>query len=421
MLYVGARLPSRSETFVYRELLALRGLGWTVHAASVHPPERDLGDPTLERLAGETLPIYGQGLRRLLTAAARECLSRPLRSTRTLALAAGDAFRAEPRPLPGRLKILGQAVAGLALARAARRLGVGHVHAHMAHVPTTIAMYAATQLGTPFSFTGHANDIFRERTLLREKLGRASFAACISEWHRDLYRALLGKDQAAAERLPVVRCAVDCGRFAPAAPDAREPGLIVSVGRLVPKKGFDVLIRALAKIAHEPWRCVIAGDGPERPRLESLRDELGLRDRVELLGAVSNDRVRSLLSRASLFALACRIDEEGDRDGIPVVLMEAMSFGLPVIAGDLPAIRELVDGAGTGLLATPGDAASVADAVARVLRDRAMAERLGAGGRRRVEEEFGERTNVLRLSSAIEAASRATPAPARTDGIGPGL
>lgn len=421
ILYLAGCLPTRSETFVYREVFALRELGVRVRTASVHAPARALDDGPLEALAAETLAIYPRGVAGILADAAAELAARPARTAGTIARAVRDAITADDARGLRRAKVLWQALAALSLARRVRPDRIAHVHAHMAHVPATIAMYAARQLGIGFSFTGHANDLFPNRSLLRPKLARAAWVQCISRWHRDFYRSIVPRPD---EDYPVVRCGVDTRLHTPPPPSDRPELAVLAVGRLVEKKGFDVLIEAagdLARAGGPPVRVRIAGGGEEEARLRRLVDSLPPGASVELLGDTPNDRVMELMGEADLFVIPCRVAASGDRDGIPVVLMEAMSFGLPVIAGDLPAIRELVDGAGTGLLATPGDAASVADAVARVLRDRAMAERLGAGGRRRVEEEFGERTNVLRLSSAIEAASRATPAPARTDGIGPGL
>ncbi|MDY7107620.1 MAG: glycosyltransferase [Planctomycetota bacterium] len=406
IMYVGGTLPARSETFVYREVLTLRDLGIDVHLASVHPPERGLGDLRVETLAEEAIEIYGRGIGALLAGASRESLRHPLRALMTMGRAVLDAIGASDVPLRRRPKILWQVIAGLALARRARGRRIGHIHAHMAHVPTTIAMYAARQLGTTFSFTGHAMDIFRAKTLLEAKLRRASFAACISEWHRRFYRKLAPVGE---QKLPIVRCGVDVDVFAPADRAGRKAELrILSVGRLVPKKGFDVLIDALAQLGDDAngVRCTIVGDGPERGRLEELVDEHQLGDRVELTGAKGNDEIRGLMRRADLFVLPCRVDASGDRDGIPVVLMEAMACGLCAVSGDLPAIRELIiDGEG-GVLAEPGDVSALTGALRELIGDSARRDRLAAAGRQRVVEEFSLSVNVQRLLSAFSRAMK---------------
>lgn len=403
ILYVASQLPKRSETFVYREILALRAAGETVAVASVHPPERELGDPALDELAAGAVGIYGPGAARLLCDAALEKLAHPVRAIGTFLRALGDAATADDVRAPGRLKALMQAVAALALARRLRRgpVRIRHIHAHMAHVPATIAMYAARQLGVPFSFTGHAADLFRDRALLRVKLRRAAFVACISRWHRQFYQSLVPRDDAA---YPVIRCAVDIAPLPPAPPpgDAGPP-LILGTGRLVPKKGFDILLEALALVrgCGRVFRAIIAGDGPQAAALREQCARLGLADCVELPGAVSNRRALALLRSATIFALPCRVDAQGDRDGIPVVLMEAMAAGVPCISGDLPTIRELIADGVSGRLVEPNQIEPLAGALLQLLDNPARREALAAGARRRIDEEFSMPINIARLRRAF--------------------
>jgi glycosyltransferase involved in cell wall biosynthesis len=404
LLYVGGTLPSRSETFVYREVFALRDLGVDVHVASVHPPERRLGDDRVEELAEGAIEIYGRGPRALLGDAARESAAHPLRALLVSGRALVDGLCAPDLALARRPKIIWQCLAALALAHRVRKRGIQHVHAHMAHVPTTIAMYCARQLGIGFSFTGHAMDLFRARTLLEAKLRHASFAACISAWHRSFYRQL---KEVHEDRLPIVRCGVDVDAFAPSGRPVRGQKLnILSVGRLVPKKGFDVLIEAIAALNGnaQDLKCTIAGDGPERARLAAMIREQQLEDRIELVGARSNEEIRGMMRAADVFVLPCRVDATGDRDGIPVALMEAMACGLCVVSGDLPAIRELiVDGEG-GLLVESGSVPSLMRALQGIAHDPARRARLGAAGRQRVVEEFSLGLNVQRLLAAFAGA-----------------
>lgn len=390
ILYVGSILPKRSETFVYREVLGLRDRGVQVSIASVNAPERNLGDPRLEALAAEAIHVYGHGVKGKLAVsidAARQSLWRPTRGL----------FETAPKYWP---KYMLQCEAGYALARRVRDRGVTHVHAHMAHVPTTVAMHCAEALGVPFSFTGHAADLFRDRSALKTKLRRASFVSCISEWHRDFYMQEAGVP---AEKLPVIRCGVDMEQFTPAHPSAGE-GLL-AVGRLVPKKGFDVLIRALAKVSGVPLTLV--GDGPEEGALRALADELGVADRVTFAGAQPNYVVREMMGRASVFVLPCREAKDGDRDGIPVVLMEAMARRVCVISGDLITIRELVADNESGVMVSPGDDDDLSDAILRLVGDDAWRQRLAEGGRARVAEEFSLSVNLDRLEAAFEWAAEA--------------
>lgn len=409
ILYVGSRLPALSETFVTREVLGLRARGVPVAVASVHPPQRGLGDGALDGLAEEAVPVYGAGVGRLLADAGAELVSRPWRTLGTVALGVRDAVLGRDVAAAGRPKVLWQCLAGIALARRARARGIGHIHAHMAHVPTSIAMYAAGQLGVGFSFTGHAADLFRDRSLLSVKLRRARFAACISRWHRGFYRSVVDVSE---DRLPLVRCGVEP---AGAPSEGADPRSVLAVGRLVPKKGFDVLLRAVALVreAGEPVRCTIVGDGPERERLHALARELGLGRAVAFTGALGNAVVRAMIPGHGLFVLPCRVDERGDRDGIPVVLMEAMAAGVCVVTGDLPSIRELVEHERTGLLTPPGEAKPLAGAILRLLENPGERAALAAAGQERVREEFSLDRNLDRLRGAFECAMLTEgPAPA---------
>jgi glycosyltransferase involved in cell wall biosynthesis len=418
ILYVGASLPARSETFVYREVFALCALGLDVRTASVHPPQRGLGEARLDQLADDAIGIYGPGMRRLLTDAALESMTHPIRKIRTALTALCDAIAAPDVAGLNRPKIIWQMLGGLALARRVRRLGIQHIHSHMAHVPTTIAMYAAVQLGVPFSFTGHAADIFRSRTLLKAKLQRAAFAACISHWHRQFYRSIVVRPD---DRYPIVRCGVDISEFSPQLHMTRErPGgdasspaagpratRVLAVGRLVPKKGFDLLLHALAMLRDggETCRATIVGEGPELQDLQRLRTELQLDHEVALVGAKSNQQVRDMFREADLFVLPCRIDQAGDRDGIPVVLMEAMASGVCCVSGDLPAIRELIDDGVSGRLVTPGEVEPLVAAMRELISSADLREVLAREGRRRVEEEFSLALNAERMAESLRNAT----------------
>ncbi|MEZ6188242.1 MAG: glycosyltransferase [Planctomycetota bacterium] len=378
---MGAVLPARSETFVYREVFGLRETGDEVSVASLREPERGLGEARLEALADEAEVVYRPG-------SLRRGLVRGLTAPQVLLRGALDALTAPDVPLKKRPHVLAQCLGGLALAGDVGARGITHVHAHMAHAPAGVAMYAAQALGVPFSFTGHAADLFRDRSLLTTKLDRASFVACISEWHRGFYRQLVPLTE---ERLPVVRCGVDVGDE-----DVDEGAGLLAVGRLVRKKGFDVLLRALARLPEAPPLRLV-GDGPEREALEALVHELGLEGRVELLGAQPNTEVQRLMRECAVFVLPCRVSSDGDRDGIPVVLMEAMAKARCVISGDIETIRELVEHDVTGLMVEPGDVDSLTEALGRVLEDPELRRRLARAGQEHVRREFSTNTNLARL------------------------
>jgi glycosyltransferase involved in cell wall biosynthesis len=400
VLYVAAQLPRRSETFVYREVLGLRRRGRVkVSVASVHAPQRDMGEPSVDALAGEAVQVYPPGKWRLLMDAG--CALTRATSWRALVRGAMDATWGRGVPLAKRPKVIVQCLAGLALAWRVRGRGIDHLHAHMAHVPTTIAMYAALALGVTFSFTGHAADLFRDRCLLAAKIRRSRRVICISRWHRRFYRGIAAVP---VDQLPVVRCGVDVDQWGQNPIRGGRVARIMAVGRLVPKKGIDVLIRALALLRDRgvDAPCTVVGDGPERESLDALVRELRLGGRVKLVGAQSNETVRLLMADHDVLALPCRTSGDGDRDGIPVVLMEAMACGLAVVSGDLPTIRELIDDAANGLLVPPDDVASLAFSLERLLLDESLRARLGAAGRETIEAEYSLELNLGRLEEALD-------------------
>lgn len=400
--YIAGAFPLPSETFVYREVRGLRQRGWMVVAVGLHPtPAGQKVDADLER---DRLVVYtGEGA----AAAAVELILHPLRSLRTLATATVDAIApGEPMGIVQRLKLPVQGLAGMGLANRLRKRGVRHIHCHFAHAPTTVGMYAAMQMGIPFSFMGHANDLFQRRALLKKKLRRAAFVASISEWHQQLYDSVLHD---ASGKYEVIRCGVE---VAPASANgsADESALkILTICRLIEKKGIDTLIRAAAELNRRGIRArlTIAGDGTDRDRLKQIAADLNCDTWLRWMGMVEHAAVPGLMAEADVFALPCRQDSHGDRDGIPVVLMEAMACGTPVVSGDLPAIRELVENRASGLLVDGNDASGLADKLAMLWGDPKLRHRLAEGGRKRVMEEFEMSLNLGRLERRILAAQNA--------------
>ncbi len=404
--YLAGMFPLRSETFVYREVRELRRRGWPVSVFSLHPSP-DIGSPELADLSEGVTPLYGQGLTATVAASVVEELSHPWRAAGTRMRSVVDAmWPGDPTPIKARLRLPFQAIAALDLARKLRKQGIRHLHCHFAHAPATVGMYAARQAGISWSFTGHANDIFQRRALLRTKLRRADFVGCISEWHRRFYAEI---EPSAIDRLKIIRCGAPTDLWTCVPPGAESDVLrVLVVCRLVEKKGVDTLIEAIADLQQRlgiAARLVVAGDGPDAMRLHHRAEELGCTDAITWLGAVNNSRVRELLGQTDVFALPCRLDRTGDRDGIPVALIEAMSCGVAVVAGDLPAIRELVADEVSGLLTPSGDARALADRLARLRADPNLRRALGAGGRSRVESEFSLDQNVSRLEEAIAIAA----------------
>jgi len=393
ILYVASRLPELSETFVYRELCGLRARGRRVYGASVRKPQPVKRDEMLTTLAKDVVVVYSWQT--------FACLPVALALHPALILEAiGDAFRSDHATLASRCKHIVQAAMGLALAWRLGRHGIGHVHAHMAHVPATVGLYVARALGARFSFTGHAADLFVQRAGLKFKIEQSSFVACISEWHQGFYQSIAEIDPV---RLPLIRCSVAL----PSDTGIRSKE-IVTIARLVPKKGIDLLVQAFAISDLPDWHLRIIGNGPERQALEALAQQLGIADRVTFAGAMPHSACLAAVGAAGIFVLPCRTAANGDQDGIPVALMEAMAASRPVICGDLPTIRELVQDRQSGLLVSQGDSDALAAAIRSVAGDDRLAAELGANARASVAYEFSDGINLDRLCAALDRAASET-------------
>ncbi|MDB5581798.1 MAG: glycosyl transferase group 1 [Bradyrhizobium sp.] len=390
ILYVASRLPELSETFVYRELFGLRSRGRTVIGASIRSPRPVVDNVATSRLADEVFVVYSA---RTAAGLPFALIAHPAIFARALT----EAARADHENFKSRIKHVLQAAMGIALGWRGRKCGISHVHAHMAHVPATVGLYAARALRARFSFTGHAADLFVQRAGLRFKLERADFVASISRWHQQFYREVAGIGEG---RAPLIRCSV-------AIPDdlCDYSNVVVTVARLVPKKGIDLLIRAFAAANLPGWQLRILGDGPERGALEQLVRSEGLGDRVIFEGARPHAFCLAAIARSGMFVLPCRTAGNGDKDGIPVVLMEAMAAARAVIGGDLPTIRELIEDGETGLLVEPDQEKELILAMRRVAASGDFAKSLGAKARAFVEREFSDEVNLDRLCEALDRAS----------------
>lgn len=397
--------PRLSETFIAQELLALerRGLRFLIVSlrrptdARVHGLHRAIAAPVLylpEYLWREPL--------RVLRAAAR--LGRaPARLRRAAALWLRDLRR---DPTANRGRRFGQA---LVLA-AELPPGVDWLHVHYLHTPGSVGRYAAALLGLPFSVSAHAKDVWTipdwEK---REKVAAARWTvACSRLSWRHLRELAPGAD------VELLYHGLEAERFlAPersAGGDGSDPGrpvAIVCVARAVEKKGLDILLAALARLPEGlAWRFEHLGGGPLIAGLTARAGRLGLDGRARWLGAATQDEVLAALRRADLFCLAARVARDGDRDGLPNVVMEAMSQELPVVATDAAAIPEIVVPGATGLLVPPDDPEALAAALAGLIRDPAARLAMGRAGRRRVLERFAFGSGVDRLAERFGLGGR---------------
>ena len=389
VLYVVSLFPCWSETFIAREIAALVAAGVDVRILSLKPPAETLVQADAALLLPRAQhPCTGLGGSLQALAA---ILRRPW-LTAGAAVRIGWRLRRQPVALAKSLAALARGLAALGWIE---RFAPQFVHAHWGTYPSTVAMTLARALGVPFGFTAHAHDIFVDDHLLKEKIERARLPLTISRYNIDwLARTVT---PSARERLHVVHCGVDlaASRYRR---EERAGDLLVAVGRLDPIKGFDVLVEALALLDARGtrFRCRIIGEGPERGALVARIRRHGLADRIDICGAQPQEAVQAALHEAALFVLPCVVAADGNRDGIPVAMMEAMAAGAPVVSTRVSGIPELV-GEGEGVLVAPNDASALADALAGLLADPARRERIALAARRKVEREFDARREALRL------------------------
>lgn len=274
--------------------------------------------------------------------------------------------------------------------------GFHHVHAHFATAAAEVARDAAALSGVTFSVTAHAKDIFHEDNTeqLPRRVAGAATVVTVSEYN---VRHL-------ADVMPTQRVRfVPNGLPMPGAAVPSPDGPVLCVARLVPKKGIDVLIRAMA-VLQTPRSLEIVGDGTCRADLERLTTELGLDDRVRFLGALTSADVDEAYRRCALVALPCRIDADGDRDGMPTVLVEAMARAVPVVSTDVVGIDELVQNGQSGLLVPPEDPAALAAAIDQLLGDPDGASAMGRHGREHVLDAFAPARATSALLSVFREA-----------------
>ena len=278
--------------------------------------------------------------------------------------------------------------------------GITHLHAHFATVPSTLAYYAGRISGLPFSFTAHAKDIFQDtvdRQLLEEKLSAARFVITVTEFNRRYLASTYPSVPAGKVRVLYNGINLDFFNYEPKG--KREKNLILSIGRLVPKKGFPDLLEACAILKNKKlnFECTIIGQGENAALLENKRRELGLTDCVTLAGPKTQVEVLPYLKQATLLALPCRMDADGNQDALPTVLLEALGTGCPVVSTTVSGIPEIVDSGREGLLVPPENPPALAEAMQKILTNSQLAAGFAREGRKKAEARFDLKKSVATL------------------------
>ncbi len=401
--YILKRYPRLTETFILNEVRAMERLGARLELFSLLPPEPPPHHPMVAEVRAPLHPVpqITRGNWQELLAAHLRCLARaPQRYGYALACAMVWSITA-----PSPRSVWKQFTRGGFVANRCRKNGVEHIHAHFANAPAAVARFASLLSGITYSFTAHAKDLYlTPQRVIQRRARAATFVATCTGYNASYLHRLLPETPG---KVHLVYHGIDLAQFsqlAPARPrQASEHALILAVGRLVPKKGHEDLIHACKELdrRNRDFRCLIVGEGPLRAALQKQIIDLGLQDRVVLRGAMTHADLIALYREAAVFALAPKIMEDGDRDGIPNVIVEAMATGVPVVATGISGIPELVIHEKTGLLVPPDDPMRLADAIQSTLDDPAKAGQRAVSARQRLEDEFDLWRTTQRLHDLI--------------------
>lgn len=393
--YILRSFPRLSQTFILNEILALEGLGAQLVIFAMTNPREEIVQPEVAQVRAPV--VYLDEI--AADAPAELADAERYRSAHDYVEAHDELDQGYTTA--SRFACL-QMAAQLAvwLERQARGgAPVGHIHAHFAHDPTLIAQLAHMLTGTPYSFTAHARDLYQipVAALVSRVAGATAVATC-SAMNMAYFRETLPAEL--LDKVGLIYHGVDTGRFRPAeraAPNGVPQ--IVSIGRLVEKKGFGDLLAACARLkaAGQPFRCAIYGEGPLEGALTAQIASLGLAEEVTLPGACTQRELVPALQRADLFALTPFVTEDGDRDGVPNVLVEAMACGLPVVSTAVAGVPELVRDGENGLLAPAHDVDAIAAALRRLLGDGELRARMGAAARQTVLDGFDLRSGARQM------------------------
>jgi len=432
--YIVKGFPRLSETFIANEIHLLESLGLTLRLYSIVRGDEGRAHgviarirapvtylPPVTSLSGTSFPLWlSRNLPLFVVGHVRLAVRRPRAYFSTLAASLAMSWRYRRGPLAPRKVFFKEFLQAGEIALQVLEAGtVQHLHGHYCHGAATVTWFAARLTGLPFSFTAHAKDIYKAdlnpSDLLERKMRAARFVVTCTAANR----AHLARVCPDHEALHIVYHGLDTDFFAPLPPPA--PGsvpVILAVGRLVEKKGFEYLVAACAQLraAGLPLRCFIVGPpGSHSAQIATLIGKLGLEDVVSVHGGVTQEVLRELYRRATLFVLPCLKLEDGDQDGIPNVLAEAMAMGLPVVSTRIYGIPELIEHGTDGVLVPERDSTALAGALRSLLMSPALRQRLAEAGRRKICAQFDSRRTTRRLyqllADSLGAAAGATASP----------
>lgn len=397
--YIAQTFPALTQTFVYREVSELRAIGFKVITCAIWKPNVGQLSGESKQYVGETNYIFPIEWGKFFLAHIQIILRYPLRyfSTFLFILSRrGESFR-------NRLRTFYHFLEAVSLAPVLIDGGVDHIHAHFSINAATVAFVLSRLLNISFSFTAH-NIFFSDRLLLEDKVTSAKFIVSISDYSKQFLLKLIPMD-GIANKIHIVHCGLSPEEFAPADNIVQnEVPEILFVAQLEVRKGAPFLIEAcrLLSLKGFNFQCNLIGDGPQRIQLQELISAYGITDKVKLLGALPQEDVRSYLDSADIFILPCITAENGDMDGIPVSLMEAMAMEIPVISTRVSGIPELIDDGESGILVDQKDTAALSEAISRLVCDPGLRKQIAFQGRQKIIEEFNLHQTSIEIGNLFQ-------------------
>jgi len=397
--YISHSFPLLTETFVYREIFSLERKGFRVATFSIWKPDKNKLSHEARHLVDTSYYVFPISWPKFVKAHLYFLSTRPHKYISTLFY----VVTRKGESLENRRRTFFHFCDAVYLARDMEREGVTHLHAHFAINAATIALVASRLLGITYSFTAH-NSFFIDRVILKEKVWGARFIIAISDFSKRFLSSLVPGDNIDS-KIHIVHCALSPDDFAPPDPKAvNEVPVLLFVAQLAERKGAPYLVEACKVLADRgvDFRCVIIGDGLQMGLVKQLVEQYDLQEVVELPGVVYQENLKEYLRQADVFVLPCVTASDGDMDGVPVSLMEAMSMEIATVSTYVSGIPELIEDNVSGLLVPEKDPVALADALQRLFEDNALRLRLGKNGRQKVVQEFDIDKSTAKLADLFE-------------------
>jgi glycosyltransferase involved in cell wall biosynthesis len=397
--YILKGYPRISETFISNEILLLEKLGFKMRLFPMRQPRESFSHASVKEIQAqvdylptELLPDFFRLLRPNIFLA----LKKPKQFKATLQTAARGVSKGKELAT---LKHLLQA-GYLTYNHLEKDTNIAQLHGHFAHSPTSVTMFASLLSGIPFSFTAHAKDIYTsDKEKIRKKIDHAQFVVTCTKHNKEYLQAIAGN---CPTPIHCVYHGIDLNLFRQTEPhpETHNPFKILTVARMTEKKGLVTIYEALAGLHQKgiQFQHTLIGDGDDREKILALISSLGLENNCRWIGTQTHEEVLVHFKASDLFVLGCEIAKNGDRDGIPNVLVESLAMGVPALSTKVSAIPEILIDGKTGMTVPPSQPADLEKAMLRMLTDKELRQRLIAGGQDRVKENFDNSLWIQKLA-----------------------